>query len=129
MLVTIIICFLLTFGYVLLMLVYTYGWSQQKDFVLPLVFEPQTHISVIIPARNERRNIGACVESILAQKYPQHLFEIIVVDDHSEDDTAHVVYEYPYENLRCISLADSIAPDVKIKPATHSERTSATTSS
>lgn len=43
-------------------------------------------VSVIVPARNEARNIGRCVRSILASRYPS--LELIVVDDHSEDDTA-----------------------------------------
>ena len=42
-------------------------------------------ISVIIPARNEARNIDACVRSILAASYPN--IEIIVVDDRSTDGT------------------------------------------
>ena len=42
-------------------------------------------ISVIIPARNEARNINACVRSILAASYPN--IEIIVVDDRSTDGT------------------------------------------
>ena len=36
-------------------------------------------ISVCIPARNEERNIRACVEAVLAQDYPN--LEVIVLDD------------------------------------------------
>lgn len=43
-------------------------------------------VSVIVPARNEARNIDRCVSSILASRYPS--LELIVVDDHSQDDTA-----------------------------------------
>lgn len=43
-------------------------------------------VSIVVPARNEARNIGRCVRSILASRYPS--LELIVVDDHSEDDTA-----------------------------------------
>jgi|tagenome__1003787_1003787.scaffolds.fasta_scaffold20982163_2 chlorobactene glucosyltransferase len=43
-------------------------------------------VSVIVPARNEARNIGRCVRSILATRYPS--LQLIVVDDHSDDDTA-----------------------------------------
>ena len=106
MLATLFICMLLTAGYILLMLAYIKGWNDQPGFTLPPVYEPHTRISVIIPARNEERNIGACIEAILAQKYPQDLFEIIVVDDHSEDNTAAVVYEHTDHNVRCIKLGD-----------------------
>ena len=43
-------------------------------------------VTVIIPARNEARNIEACVTSILAAGYRR--LEVIVVDDQSTDDTA-----------------------------------------
>ncbi len=113
-LLTIIVCTLLTSAYVVLMLAYTKGWATQNDFVLPPVYEPHTRISVIIPARNESQHIGACIESILGQKYPDELFEIIVVDDHSEDYTAGVVHEYTDRNVRCIRLADIITPGKEI---------------
>jgi chlorobactene glucosyltransferase len=45
-------------------------------------------VSVIVPARNESRNIEACVRSILASSYPR--LEVIVVDDHSTDATAAI---------------------------------------
>ncbi|MFN2400727.1 MAG: glycosyltransferase family 2 protein [Gemmatimonadaceae bacterium] len=42
-------------------------------------------VSVIVPARNEAHNIARCVRSILASAYPR--FELIVVDDLSDDNT------------------------------------------
>jgi len=46
-------------------------------------------LTVIIPARNESRNIEPCVTSILASRYRR--LEVIVVDDRSTDDTAERV--------------------------------------
>jgi chlorobactene glucosyltransferase len=48
-------------------------------------------LSVVVPARDERRNIGRLVRSVLASTYPR--LELVVVDDHSTDDTAAVARE------------------------------------
>jgi chlorobactene glucosyltransferase len=42
-------------------------------------------VSVLVPARNEEQSIWACVTSLLSQEYPD--FEVIVLDDHSTDNT------------------------------------------
>ncbi len=106
----IIICILFSIAYMLLMLAYGRGWKRQPEFRLPVSFTPATFISIIIPARNERNNIGACIDSILAQKYPAQLFEIIVIDDHSTDGTGDIVREYNNPAVRCLALADHIEP-------------------
>ena len=46
-------------------------------------------VSILVPARNEALNIGACAGSLLAQDYPN--FELLVLDDHSDDATAETV--------------------------------------
>jgi chlorobactene glucosyltransferase len=53
-------------------------------------------VSVIIPARNEARNIGRLLNSLFASKYPAP--EIIVVDDHSEDGTGRITRELAAAN-------------------------------
>jgi cellulose synthase/poly-beta-1,6-N-acetylglucosamine synthase-like glycosyltransferase len=55
---------------------------------------PTLKISVIIPARNEEKNLGALLEALQDQTYPKELCEIIVIDDHSEDRTAEIVKKF-----------------------------------
>ena len=62
---------------------------------------PKTFVSIIIPARNESKNIRACLESVCRQRYPSDLFEILIVDDASTDDTAQVVGQYIREHTEC----------------------------
>ncbi|HKD77426.1 MAG TPA: glycosyltransferase, partial [Ktedonobacterales bacterium] len=58
-------------------------------------------VSILIPARNEARSIAHCVESLMRQDYPR--FEILVLDDHSEDDTAAVVEQFCHaSNVRLL---------------------------
>ena len=49
-------------------------------------------VSVLIPARNEEANIGACLEGFLAQKYDN--FEIRVLDDQSTDHTGAIIKQF-----------------------------------
>ena len=51
-------------------------------------------VSVIIPAFNYEQYVGAAIDSVLAQGYPQELLEVVVVDDGSSDATAAVVRGY-----------------------------------
>ncbi|GAA3929305.1 glycosyltransferase [Hymenobacter algoricola] len=66
-------------------------------------------LSVLIAARNEARNLPALLQDLHRQRLPAAQFEVLVIDDHSADDTAAVVQDwarrvkYP---LRLISLAD-----------------------
>jgi len=49
-------------------------------------------ISVLIPARNESANVRGALTSVLENRGSE--FEVIVLDDHSEDDTAAIVQEF-----------------------------------
>ena len=49
-------------------------------------------VSVLIPARNEEKNIGLCLESLLVQTYSN--YEVVVLDDQSSDGTWDVVSGY-----------------------------------
>lgn len=48
-------------------------------------------VSILVPARNEEKNIKKCVRSLLAQDYP--FFEIIVLDDQSTDNTPVILQQ------------------------------------
>ncbi len=50
-------------------------------------------VSVVIPAYNEEKVIGACLDSLVKQK-TQHKFEVIVVNNNSTDKTADAVNSY-----------------------------------
>ncbi len=55
-------------------------------------------VSVLIPARNEAHNIRHLLDGLLSQDY--ELWEAIVYDDQSEDDTAHIVLSYQTRDAR-----------------------------
>jgi cellulose synthase/poly-beta-1,6-N-acetylglucosamine synthase-like glycosyltransferase len=91
--------------YAFLIIYYRQSWVSISDFQFPiLAFLPATKISVIISARNEEQNIKACLDSLVAQSYPIYLFEVLVIDDHSTDNTAAIVLSYQSQNIKLITL-------------------------
>jgi chlorobactene glucosyltransferase len=60
-------------------------------------------VSIIIPARNEARNIGPLLNSLLAQRYPAGRWGVTVVDDASDDGTstiaAKIAQKHPHVNV------------------------------
>src|SRR4051812_19154096 len=79
--------------YLLFILFCWIGW-RRIPVQQTLTYNPSTSVSVIIPARNEQQNILNCIEDLAGQDYPSAMYEIIVVDDHSTDDTAELVDEF-----------------------------------
>ncbi len=47
--------------------------------------------SIIVAARNEESQIGACIDALAAQNYPEELIEILIIDDDSTDQTRTVI--------------------------------------
>ena len=70
---------------------------------------PSPRVSVIVPARNEVDNIGACVRAALASHYAD--LEVIVVDDGSTDGTAAAAASAANGDPRLRVLAGSALPD------------------
>lgn len=91
---------------------YMQGWRAMPVWQVPQGFKPSTKVSILIPARNEEENITACLRSIAEQKYPAHLFEVLVLDDHSTDQTFEKVLEFAkgQTNVRALRLADFVQP-------------------
>lgn len=73
---------------------------------------PHPRVSVIVPCRNERRHIVACLDSILSNQYPANALEIIVVDGASEDGTRALLEEYAQRspNVRWLDNPARTAP-------------------
>ena len=78
------------------------GWLR-----IPFFYSTKTiksSVSVLIAARDEEKNIGRTIDSILAQDFPKELLEIIIVDDHSTDKTAEIVQTYAGQNVKLLQL-------------------------
>ncbi len=84
--------------YSLLIFYYWLIWRSIPDYI-PSATLPKTTITVIIPVRNEEENIGPLLQALQKQTYPAHLFQVIVVDDHSTDATTSIVLQFPSVKL------------------------------
>lgn len=68
-------------------------------------------VSILIPAYNAQKWIGACIESGLRQTWPHT--EIIVVDDGSTDSTYQVVSKYASKNVKIVSQSNGGASSAR----------------
>ncbi len=73
------------------------GFNQIKTYH-PTECQPKTFFAIVVPFRNESNNLPALLDSIKHLNYPIDLFEIILVDDFSEDDSVRTVYNWRMEN-------------------------------
>lgn len=95
---------LLLVSYGVLIFYYNNVWHTMHDYKPLDRMSSGIRFSVIIPARNEELNIARLLDSLTRQTYPKELFEVIVVDDHSTDNTAEIVKSYEW--VRLIQLQD-----------------------
>jgi cellulose synthase/poly-beta-1,6-N-acetylglucosamine synthase-like glycosyltransferase len=67
------------------------GWLRIPITEPNKLFNPSLTVSVVIPVRNEDRFIERLIEDLSKQTYPKNLFEVIVVNDHSNDETINIL--------------------------------------
>jgi chlorobactene glucosyltransferase len=104
-------------GLLLAIVLWTLAWNRRRD-QRPAVLRPPASkpagvsddplVSIILPARNEASSIEACVRSLLAQDYSR--FEIIAIDDFSEDETAAILQRLSREDERLTFVQGSSPP-------------------
>lgn len=54
----------------------------------------QYTVAVLVPARDEEKNIVRCLQSLREQTYDSNLYDVYVIDDQSSDNTAQIVQKY-----------------------------------
>ncbi|MEE9437994.1 MAG: glycosyltransferase, partial [Saprospiraceae bacterium] len=83
------------------------SWGNIPEWSIPNEYIPNTVVSVIIAARNEEDTIEKCILSILNCNYPKSLLEIIVVDDHSTDQTNAIIKKYTNQGIKLLNLIET----------------------
>lgn len=80
-------------AYVALIAVFIIGFDRIKEFKHD-DSNPTTQFTIIIPFRNEAKNLSNLLQSIENLDYPKELFEVILVNDASEDDSVTIIQRF-----------------------------------
>ena len=84
-------CIFVLFLYFILILYLNFHWNR---LYIPDIDSKQNDlpfVSIIIIGRNEEQNIKNCIRSIAANNFPKEKYEIIYIDDDSEDNSLEVL--------------------------------------
>lgn len=84
--------------YILVIGLFTVGWFRQKEQITNVETRPINSFSVIIPFKNELKNLPHLLGDLLKLNYPKSLFEIILIDDDSIDKSVLMVNNFISEN-------------------------------
>lgn len=95
--------------YLLGVIIFIYLYKYKKVYMNKIEnMKAQPKVSIVIPAKDEEKNIGKTIESVIGQNYPENLYEVIVVNDRSTDKTKEIVEGYmkKYKNLRIVNITE-----------------------
>ena len=87
----------ISFLYVFLLLFLLYGMKQVPEF-FGNNSPPKTTFSIVIPFRNEAENLPGLLQSLKDLNYPAELFEVLLVNDASEDASEELCLSFKQEH-------------------------------
>lgn len=95
-------------GLLITLWLHTQAWLEIDTPAAPPPGANPPLVSILIPARNEERNIRRCVQAALEQDYPR--LEVIVLEDRSSDGTAAILRELQSQDARLKALSGQELP-------------------
>ncbi|HSZ26335.1 MAG TPA: glycosyltransferase, partial [Cytophagaceae bacterium] len=102
--------FLFSFSLILTAVLY-YFWMRIPEYRIKGKGQSVTFISVLVAVRNEADNIESLLSDLENQTYDKQKFEVVIVDDHSEDTTNIIVEQFIKNTdlqVRLISLPETL---------------------
>jgi glycosyltransferase involved in cell wall biosynthesis len=90
--------------YLLVILSFSIGWEKIKNCRKGLNSPSSVFISVVIPFRNEEKNIPSLLKSLQNQTLNPNFFEILLIDDNSTDNSQQILIQNIEENSNIIPL-------------------------
>jgi cellulose synthase/poly-beta-1,6-N-acetylglucosamine synthase-like glycosyltransferase len=90
--------------YLIIIVSFILGWRRLREHVI-VENSRQPLVSILIPIRNEAQNLQALISGLENQDYPQDKFEVIFIDDHSDDGSLRIIHSIKnLSSMRVISL-------------------------
>jgi cellulose synthase/poly-beta-1,6-N-acetylglucosamine synthase-like glycosyltransferase len=87
----------ITLIYLILIGSFIIGFDKIELFTVRDI-KPKTKFSIIIPFRNEAENIPELLASLKDINYPKHLFEVLCIDDDSNDNSVGLISKFSEDN-------------------------------
>lgn len=84
--------------YLIIIAAFTFGLYNLKEKFYHFNKNNIVKVSVLIAARNEEKNIVKLLQSLYNQNFPKEFYEVIIVDDHSEDNTRKFIEDFINNN-------------------------------
>lgn len=111
-----IVFILLLINYIIFLLRIFSGLKNLKS--CDVDFMPEDFVTVIIPFRNETENILRSLKSIEAQDYPREKYEVLFVNDFSQDDSLQKISDYKKsDNTKILSVPSDYSMNAHKKRA------------
>jgi len=83
--------------YSILIIAFTFGFDKLQT-VKNKKISPKNKFSIIIPFRNEAKNLPNLLASLYSLNYPFHLFEVFLINDNSSDNYLEVINGFTAKN-------------------------------
>jgi len=96
-----IVILIILFLYALLIIRYTLGWYKVQA-ITNKDFTPK--VSIVIAMRNEENEVERLLQNLQSQIYPTDKLELILVNDHSTDNTLNILNSSQLDNLQVINM-------------------------
>ena len=98
-------------------------WAAMPEVEVPESFTPNIPVSIVVAVRNEEAHVSTLTQALVSQEYPDDLYEILMINDHSEDNSKELLRSFRSEKIRVIDLEHQSgkkhALDLGIRNAQH----------
>lgn len=105
-----IILFLIIYGYTLIIFLFYLEIERDTGIAEDPAVQKEG-VSLVIPFKNEEKNLPGLLEDLSRQSYPAELMDIIFVDDHSVDESVSILAsaQSGKEHIRCLQLPGQVS--------------------